>query len=116
MTLMEMLGEIDPLKEVAKKSYPYWKQSKDTLKEIYAKDPDEREWTGAVKHEYCPYEMAGRWGMEQGTYNTLIGYTFNWKGVRIEYLDMRGKEKEIKRSWQDFAREIGQLIWGGEYE
>ena len=114
MTLMEMLGEIDPLKEVAKTASTYWEQSKDKLRELFSQNPDDYDWTVSVRHEYCPYEIAGRWGFGAGP-NTIEGYSMSWQGVRIVYYDLCGKEKEMQRSWQDFAREIGLLIHGGEY-
>lgn len=36
-------------------------------------------------------------------------------GRLVAYNDQEGNNHEIIRSWQDFAREVMDLIWSGEY-
>ena len=93
MTLMEMLGEIDPLKEVARTANVYWKQSRDKLKDLYSKDPDDYDWTCAVRHEYCPYEAQGRWGSGNGP-NTVEGYYMNWQGGSASFTTTSAARKK----------------------
>ena len=113
--MMLDLGEINPLREVAKTASTYWEKSKDKLRELFSQNPDGYDWTVSVRHEYCPYEIAGRWGFGAGP-NTIEGYSMSCQGVRVVYYDLGGREREIRRSWQDFAKEIWLLIQGGEYE
>ena len=64
--MMLDLGEINPLREAAKIASTYWEQSKDKLRELFGQNPDDYDWTVSVRHEYCPYEIAGRWGFGAG--------------------------------------------------
>lgn len=117
MTIFDMLypGQINPLYEVAKRAGPMWTTSRKTLIDLAETDPDIDVWTKAVRHEYCPYGAAGHYS-KSGERNEIGAYEMRTNDITIEYVDLEGHECKIIRSWQDFAREIMDMIWSGEYK
>lgn len=105
----------DPLRETATRARLYWTTSAKTLVDLCNEDPDIERWTKAVKNEYCPYEFAGHWGADNGP-GTLIGWELRRKNVTIRYLDKYGTTQIMVATWQDFAREIADLIWSGDFQ
>lgn len=116
MTIFDLLypEQIDPLHECAKHAGPHWKQSREDLIKLAGEDPDIERWTKAVRKNYCPYGASGYYGMADKP-NALTGYDMRTEQIKITYNDLDGKKCEIIRSWQDFAREVMDLIWSGEY-
>ena len=105
----------DPLRETATRARPYWTTSAKTLVDLCSEDPDIERWTKAVKNEYCPYGFAGHLGADNGP-GTLIGWELRTKNVMITFLDKYGTTQTMTATWQDFAREIADLIWSGEFK
>lgn len=105
----------DPLRETATRARPYWTTSAKTLVDLCGEDPDIERWTKAVKNEYCPNGFAGHLGAGNGP-GTLIGWELRTKNVMIKYFDKYGTAQTMVATWQDFAREIADLIWSGEFQ
>ena len=106
---------INPIREVARQAGPYWTTSERKLIDLCDTDPDIRTFTKAVKNEYCPNEFAGHYGGDHSP-NTLQGYEMRRDTITAWFYDPDGKRQERKYSWEDFAREIADLIWSGEYK
>ena len=116
MTIYDLLypERINPIREVAKRSRPYWTTSRLELIDLCNTDPDIKTFAAAVKHEYSPYGFAGHFG-GSGEPNTIEGWDMLTNIVKIYFYDAEGKRTERAYSWEDFAREIADLIWSGEY-
>lgn len=116
MSIYDLLcpDRINPLRECAKMASPQWVQSRGDLIRLANEDPDIERWAKAVRHEYCPYGLNGHYNMSKKP-NTLTAYDMRSDDITITYNDSEGNKHEITRSWQDFAREITDLIWSGEY-
>lgn len=114
LSLFADVKVFDPLREVAKRAGVYWTTSKRELVELCDTDPDISEWTKAVKEEYCPYGFAGYYGGD-GEPNSLKSWEMKPRTIKIEYFDKHGIKKTMIASWPDFAREIADLIWRGEF-
>ena len=97
--------ELTAAQYVAVTASPYWKTSWEKIRAVQDEDIDVI--TQTVKDEFCPYEYAGHYGSD-GRY---IGYTM--KRRRIEVLFPNSEVRE-KVTWEDFAREVIDLIWRGE--
>ena len=110
----QLAKEFDPLREVATRATPYWTTSKRELVELCDTNPDASIWTKAVKDEYCPNGFAGYYGGD-GEPNSLESWEMKPRAIKIEYFDKRGIKQAMIASWPDFAREITDLIWRGEY-
>ena len=117
LSIFDMMypGDINPLLEVAKRATPYWTTSRKELIDLAGTEPGIKVWTEAVRHEYCPYGLAGHYNYS-GERNKLIGFEMRTNDITVEYVDREGHECKMIRSWQDFAREIMDLIWRGEYK
>lgn len=117
LSIFDMLypDAINPLREVAKRASPMWTTSRKELIDLAGTEPDIKVWTEAVRHEYCPYGLAGHYS-HSGERNKLTGYEMRTNEITVEYVDCEGHECKIIRSWQDFAREVMDLIWRGEYK
>lgn len=116
MTIFDVLypERIDPVKEVAKMADPYWTTSRQKLIDLCNTDPDIEDFAAAVKHEYSPYGFAGHYGGDDKP-NTMIGYTMRTNLIEMEYIDNAGKKIRTVCSWEDFTREVADMIWSGEY-
>lgn len=116
MTIFDILypERINPVCEVAKMSRPYWTTSRQKLINLCNRDPDIKTFAAAVKHEYSPYGFAGHYGGNDKP-NTMIGYTMRTNLIEMEYVDATGKKIRAVCSWEDFAREVADMIWSGEY-
>ena len=110
----EISKEINPIREVAKVAGVYWTTSRQILIDLLDTDPDIKMWTRAVKEEYCPYGFAGGYGRSYGP-NSMEGWTMKPGKIEVEYLDTKGERITKRYSWEDFAREVADLIWSGEY-
>lgn len=108
-------AKFDPLRETAIRVRPCWTTSAKTLVDLCNEDPDIERWTEAVKNEYCPNGLAGHLGADNGP-GTLIGWELRTKNVMIKYFDKYGTTQTMVATWQDFAREIADLIWSGEFQ
>ena len=117
MTIFDLLypKRINPIREVAKRSRPYWKESKQKLIDLCDTDPDISIWSKAVKDEYCPYGCAGHYGGDDKP-NTLIGWDMGSSKIKTIFNDNENQRQERWYSWADFSREIADMIWSGEYE
>ena len=117
MSIFDILypERINPISEVAKHSGPMWVTSRQALIELCNTDPDIKTFAQAVRHHYCPYGAVGHWGGD-GKPNTMRGCDMRTDSIKTEYYDAEGKYQERMYSWEDFAREIMDLIWSGEYE
>ena len=117
MSIFDFLcpGKIDPIKEVAKMAGPHWTDSKEKLIKLLNKDPGIDRWSRAVRHEFCPYGGAGHYSHIDKP-NTLQSYDMRTASIKVEYTDSAGERIEQIYSWNDFAREIADMIWRGEWE
>ena len=96
---------------VALTSSPYWTTSWDRIKAV--QDNNIREITRVVKKEFCPYEYAGHYGSD-GDY---IGYVMRMKAITVMLAPAKDGQYsggDVKVKWEDFAREVIDLIWKGE--
>ena len=111
LSLFHKEPEISAARYVAFNSSPYWTTSWDAIKAV--QDEDIKTITRVVKNEFCPYGYAGHYGSE-GRY---VGYDMKPRRIRV-YLapasddDYSGGEEKV--TWEDFAREVIDLIWSGE--
>lgn len=110
----QLAKEFEPLREVATRAGVYWTTSERKLVELCDTDPDISIWTKAVKEEYCPYGYAGYYGGD-GEANSLESWEMKPRTIKIVYFDKHGIKQTMIASWADFAREIADLIWRGEY-
>lgn len=117
MTIFDILypKRFNPIEEVAKQSGPYWTTSRRKLIDLCNTDPDIKLFSKAVRHEYCPHGFAGHRGFGNGP-NSLYGWDMTAKHIKTYYYDAEEKERERIYSWDDFAREIADLIWCDEYK
>lgn len=106
---------INPLRELAKKAGPYWTDSKKRLIDLANTDPDIGTLTAAVRHEYCPHGAAGCYGLGKEE-NSLQSYDMRTGWIHVRWKDESGKGQMQMFKWEDFAREIADLIWSGEYK
>ena len=114
MSIFDFFEHFNPLREVAKIASPYWTSSCQTLMNLCNTDPDISIWTKTVKHEYCPYGLSGHY-CDLNKPNTLKRYDMMTNLITVEYYDSRGDKQERAFSWADFAREIADMIWRGEW-
>lgn len=116
MTIFDVLypERINPVREVAKQASPYWETSKQKLINLCNSDPDIKPFAKAVRNEYCPYGCAGHYSRENVP-NRMQNYDMRSDLIWIEYTDERGEWHKNAYSWEDFAREIADMIWSGEY-
>lgn len=105
---------IDPLRECARRASPQWVQSRGDLIRLANEDLDIERWTRHVRHEYCPYGLNGHYSMSDRP-NALTSWDMRTEDITITYNDPEGVSHTIIRSWQDFAREVMDLIRSGEY-
>lgn len=117
MTLYDLLypTRINPIVEVAKNAGPYWTTSRQKLIDLCNTDPDIKLFAKAVKEEYCPHGFAGHYGGDHSP-NTMQGYEMRIDKITTWFYDPEGERQERIYSWEDFAREIADLIWSGQYE
>ncbi len=108
-------AKFDPLRETATRARLYWTTSAKTLVDLCSEDPDIERWTEAVKNEYCPHGYAGHFSAGNGP-DTLIGWELRTKNVAIKYIDKYGTTQTMTATWKDFAREVADLIWSGEFQ
>lgn len=116
MSIYDLLypDRINPIAEVAKKASPNWTTSSRKLIDLCNTDPDIKLFAKAVKNEYCPNVFAGHYGGDPSP-NNLQGWEMRNNIIIAWYYDTEGKRQERKYSWEDFAREIANLIWSGQY-
>ena len=116
ITIFDVLyhDRLDPIKEVAKQAGPYWITSRQKLIDLCNTDPGIDLFAKAVRHEYCPYGLSGRLG-GSGEPNTMEGWDMTPRNIKTSFWDAAGERKERIYSWRDFAREVADLIWSGEY-
>ena len=117
MTLYDLLypARINPIVEVAKSAAPYWTTSRQKLIDLCNTDPDIKLFAKAVKEEYCPHGFAGYYGGDHSP-NSMQGYEMRIDKITTWFYDSEGERQERIYSWEDFAREIADLIWSGQYE
>ena len=118
MTIYDLMGEIDPLREVAKKANVHWQDSRETIRDWYRKLVQDEQFAQkfslVVKHQYIPYGAHGHYG-GGGKPNTICEYDMRNEGIKIGYYDLDGERKERHYSWIDFAKMIADLIEAGGY-
>lgn len=117
MSIFDLLypDRIDPIVEVAKRAVPNWTTSKQKLIELCNEDPDIRDFAKAVKKEYCPHGVYGHYGGDPHNRNSLQGWDMRNDLIRTWFYDTKGKLQEQVYTWEDFAREIADMIWSGQY-
>ena len=106
--------KFDPIKEVAKMAGPHWTDSKQKLIKLLDEDPGIDRWARAVRREFCPYGAAGHYSRIDKP-NTLQSYDMRTASIKVEYTNSAGKRIEQTYSWDDFARELADMIWMGEW-
>lgn len=117
MSIYDLLypQRINPIREVAKHSSPYWKDSKRKIIAFLDSDPDIKPLAALIKQEYSPYGFAGHYGGDDSP-NSMLGWTLKTNHIETEYYDMDGSRKTRNYSWEDFARKIADLIWSDDKE
>ena len=116
MSIFDYISAFDPLKSTAKIASPYWKGSRKKLVELCNTDPDIKLFSQAVKHEFCPYGCSGQYGVQRHKRNDLIGYDMRTEHISVYFYDQIGQKQTLIFSWKDFAREISDLIWRGDWD
>ncbi|MBQ1779403.1 MAG: hypothetical protein IIZ93_14715 [Acidaminococcaceae bacterium] len=116
MTIFDLLypDKINPIREVAKMESPYWTTSRSKLIDICNQDPDIKEFAKAVKQEYCPYGLSGHYSRNNRA-NSIQAYDLKTNLIEAQWNDETCALKMGCFSWEDFAREIADLIFSGEY-
>lgn len=114
MTIFDLLypDRINPIAEVAKMARPYWKDSREKI--MRYQDIDIKAFAKVVRHQYCPYGCAGHYGGNH-TPNSMQGYDMRSDVIKTWFYDSEGKQQERVYSWEDFAREIADLIRINQY-
>ena len=119
MSIFDMLypDPIDPLRELIRSTEPYWVYSRKRLIEIYRENPDTmdlRRLAQACRQQYCTYGERGHYKDDKEP-NALQSWDMKKDTINISYNDSQGKKHERIYSWEDFARELVDMIWTGEY-
>lgn len=117
ITIFDLIypDKINPIREVAKQASPYWTTSKKKIIDLCDDDPDIKAFAKAVRHEYCPYGCAGHYS-RNNVPNRMQNYDMRADLINVCYTDEQGNYQKRSYSWEDFAREIADLIWSGQYE
>lgn len=120
MTIFDVLypDKINPLRELIRSIEPYWVYSKRRLIEMYNEDPDLRDARGfakAARQQYCTYGVRGHYQFDKEP-NTLQSWDMKKDTINISYNDSQGQKHERIYSWEDFARELADMIRTGEYK
>ena len=115
MSIFDYIEAFDPLRRVAQIARPYWRSSKGKLVRIRDEDPDIKRFAHAVKHEFCPYGAAGQYGCNRHERDDLLGYDMRTEHISVYFFDQIGQKQTRIYSWEDFAREISDKIWRGEW-
>lgn len=106
--------QIQPMRELAKIAEPHYQESRQRLIELNKEDPDMNRWAAAVKKEYIPHGYYGH--HEPGNNpNTIQAYTMQTDHISVDYTDHEGQRHLRWYSWADFAVEVSDLIYAGEY-
>ena len=105
---------ISPIRQAAKRATPYWTTSAEKIARAVNEDLDIKTLANIVKHEYCPYGYASAYGIGEGP-NTIFEYKLKTNLIEVGWRDATGNERINMYSWEDFAREIGDLVLSGEY-
>ena len=113
MDLMSLIGEFDPIKEVARTARGGWVQSERILTDLLKTGPDAKTWTAAVKHEYCPYGFCGHLWPVDGP-NTLKEYQMMAGYIKVRWYDAGGDLRDAEKSWGEFSAEVAARIRRGE--
>lgn len=120
MNIFDMLypDKINPVRELIRSTDPYWSYSKRTLIEKCYDGLDERsprEFAESARFHYCMYGMRGHY-QEDKEPNTLQSWDMTKKLITIEYNDAGSNKHKRVYSWEDFARELADMIRSGEYK
>jgi hypothetical protein len=120
MSIFDMLypDKINPIRELIRNTEPYWSYSKELLINMYNEDPDLRDLRGfanTAKRQYCTYGARGQFRADEEP-NALQSWDMTKDTITIEYNDAGGKKHERVYSWEDFARELADMIRSGEYK
>lgn len=109
MNIYDLLypDRINPIREVAKMASPYWKNAGEKIRAFV--DSDIKDLAKVVRHQYCPYGAAGHYGMGKGA-NTLNGYDMRSDLIWVDWIDEENKKQRSAYSWEDFTREVVDLI------
>ncbi len=103
----------DPVHFVAMTASVYWEDSKTRLISYCNTDPDIETWSEVVRHEYCPYGGSGFYG-GSGEPNTVRGWDMRSDNISIEFFDAAGVKQKKLIGWEEFAREVADIIWGND--
>ncbi len=120
MTIFDVLypGKIAPIRELIRSTEPTWVYSRKRLIEMYNEDPDTRDLRGfaqACRQQYCTYGERGHYQDDKEP-NTLQSWYMKKDTINISYNDSQGQRHERIYSWEDFARELADMIRAGEYK
>ena len=120
MTIFDMLypEKINPIRELIRATDPYWTYSKRFLIEKCYEGLDERsprEFARSAQLHYCTYGIRGHYEEDQKP-NTIQSWDMKEFTIKIVYNDAANTRHEMIISWEDFARELADMIRSGEYK
>lgn len=120
MTIFDMLypDKINPVRELIRTVEPYWVYSKRILIEKCYEGLDERsprEFARSAQLHYCTYGIRGHYEEDQKP-NTIQSWDMTKDLITIEYNDAGSNRHKSVYSWEDFARELADMIRNGEYK
>lgn len=111
MTIFDFLPRPDdPIRNAIKQMHPYWTSSRQTIIDAYREG---KRFVETVKHEYCPYGLAGHYGGNHGKKGvfTLIGWDLTTTKIIFKFDPYRVETM----TWREFADYIADLIRTGEF-
>lgn len=120
MTIFDMLypDKINPVRELIRTTDPYRIDSRRCLVESCYEGLDERsprEFAEKARFHYCMYGTRGHY-REDKEPNALQSWDMKKDTIEISYNDSQGQKHERVYSWEDFARELADMIRNGEYK
>lgn len=120
MTIFDMLypEKINPVRELIRTTDPYWAYSKRFLIEKCYEGLDERsirDFARSARWHYCAYGIRGNY-REDKEPNALQSWDMRESTIKIAYNDAGNERHEMIISWEDFARELADMIRSGKYK
>lgn len=114
MTIFDYLPRpFDPVRCVAMAAGAHWTDGKDQLIKFCNTDPDIEPWTQMVRHQYCPYGACGYYG-GGGDPCSIKGWEMRTDHISVEFIDASGTKQTQTIGWDEFAREIADIIWSND--
>lgn len=116
MSIFDMLypEKINPIRELIRTTDPYWAYSKRFLIEK-SYERSIRDFARSARWHYCAYRIRGHYEEDQKP-NAIQSWDMREFTIKIVYNDAGNTRHEMIISWEDFARELADMIRSGEYK